>query len=133
MTKVFVYGSLLSGLGNHPLIESSHFLGKAISPKEFSMIDLGWFPGIIPAIEGNAVEIVGEVYEVDDSTLQRLDRLEGYRPERPTSGLYNKTTIETEFGPAVAYVYNFGGKDISPERLVKSGDWKTHLQNKNFK
>lgn len=73
--KVFVYGSLMQGYGNHHRLESASFLGEAITPATFTMLHLGGFPGIVK--KGND-SIRGEVYEVDHATSVDLDRLEGH-------------------------------------------------------
>lgn len=73
--KIWVYGSLKRDHGNGRLLKTSRFLGTAISEPEFTLLNLGSFPGIVR--EGTTA-IHGEVYEVDDETLQRLDRLEGH-------------------------------------------------------
>jgi gamma-glutamylcyclotransferase (GGCT)/AIG2-like uncharacterized protein YtfP len=126
MTKVFVYGSLLSGLGNHGLLEDATFLGKTKTPRGFAMLDLGWFPGVIHS-DVHEAPVLGEVYEVDDDTLKRLDRLEGYRHEEPDSGLYNKATIETEFGEAIIYIYN---NHYGRGNIVSDGDWRSYYSSK---
>lgn len=128
MHKVFVYGSLLSGLGNHGLLTGSAFIGKAITPPEFTMLDLGAFPGVVHTIEGGST-VIGEVYEVDDMTLRRLDHLEGYDSDDPKSGLYNRMQIPTEFGEAFIYTYNnmYGRSYIHP---IENGDWRTYHDNK---
>ncbi len=128
MNKVFVYGSLLSGLGNHGLLSSSKMLGKTKSPANFQMVDIGWFPGVIKA--ENGIAITGEVYEVDDITLARLNRLEGYNSTDPDSGLYNRDEIDTEFGKAFIYIYN---DHYGHGHLVESGDWKTYHDLKRIK
>jgi len=128
MHKVFVYGSLLSELGNHRLLAESKLLGNAITPPEFIMIDLGSYPGVIHVIEGGST-IIGEVYEVDDFTMTRLDRLEGYNENHPSDGLYNRMKIPTEFGEAFIYTFNgmFGRSPIHP---IENGDWKSYYGKK---
>jgi gamma-glutamylcyclotransferase (GGCT)/AIG2-like uncharacterized protein YtfP len=37
--------------------------------------------------------VKGEVYEVDDATLERLDRLEGYRGEDYPGNMYDRRSI----------------------------------------
>jgi len=127
MNKVFVYGSLLSGLGNHGLLVESTKLGETKSPKLFSMVDLGWFPGVI-LNNDNPIEIKGEVYEVDENTLKRLDRLEGFVATNPKFGMYDRLEIDTEFGKAYIYVYNNIHKNS--RNFVESGDWKTYFKTK---
>ncbi len=128
MHKVFVYGSLLSGLGNHVLLRDSKLVGNAVTPPEFVMIDLGAFPGVIHVLEGGS-PVMGEVYEVDDATMTRLDRLEGYDKEHPSEGLYNRMEISTEFGDAFIYTINnaFGRSMI---HSVENGDWRTYYGKK---
>ena len=75
MHHIFVYGTLKRGHGNHHLLETATFLGVAVTAPEFTMLRLGGFPGIVRSGE---TEIKGELYEVDDATLRRLDRLEGH-------------------------------------------------------
>jgi len=75
MTKVFVYGTLRKGHGNHGLLEQSKFIGDAKTDKKYAMYASG-----IPYVTSleHEVQIIGEVYEVDDFGLHRLDRLEGH-------------------------------------------------------
>ena len=75
MTRVFCYGSLKRGFGNHRLLDTSTFVGEAITEARYTMIPLGFFPGVIQS--GNT-SIRGELYDVDEVTLRRLDRLEGH-------------------------------------------------------
>jgi gamma-glutamylaminecyclotransferase len=124
MHKVFVYGSLLKGCGNHSLLGDSRLLGVTRTPKGFDMFDLGVFPGTIPGLG----TVTGEVYEVSDETLRRLDRLEGYNSTAPDSGLYNRIEIDTEFGKSYIYIYNNTyGRKMNP---VENGDWRTHYTKK---
>ena len=71
---VFVYGTLKKGFGNHRLLEKSHCLGEAYLPRT-KMVNLGAYPAVIA---GGKKEVMGEVYQVDEETLARLDRLEGH-------------------------------------------------------
>jgi len=119
MTKVFVYGTLLSGQRNY-----EHFLNplqpiesNAVLPG-FAMYCLGGFPAIKP-LEGS--EIKGEVFEVDDETLARLDGLEGVTRKHPDNGFYNRVVATTASGVEVN-VYTFRRADESP--LIPSGDWR---------
>lgn len=75
MVKVFVYGTLKQGHGNHVLLEDSRFLGPAITDKKFIMYRAG-----IPFVSKshNTTNISGELYMVDDITLKMLDMLEGH-------------------------------------------------------
>ena len=71
--RVFVYGTLKSGFRNHYFLESCELLGGAATVSTYKMIENG-FPVILPDPGGRP--LAGEIYEVDDETLARLDQLE---------------------------------------------------------
>jgi gamma-glutamylcyclotransferase (GGCT)/AIG2-like uncharacterized protein YtfP len=129
MNKVFVYGSLLSGMGNHSLLSNSKKLGDSKSPTGFKMVDLGYFPGVVKSEDGVG-DVVGEVYEVDDDTMRRLDRLEGYNSSNPENGFYNRIEIDTIFGSA--FIYTINRSFIRNHNFVKNGDWKVHYSKKTY-
>ena len=78
--KIFVYGTLKRGFHNHFLLKDAKFLGVAVTEYEYRMIDLGSFPALIPAQEGEGFSIYGEVYEVDDATLRSAGLFMGNVP-----------------------------------------------------
>ena len=128
MTKVFVYGTLLSGFGNNRLLEGQPFLGPAKTKPEFTLVNVGSFPGLV---EGGKTAILGEVYEVDNKCLAQLDRLEGCCLEDPSRGLYGRLQIVLENGQEVtAYRYNIGRPLWSNREVIRdyekieSGDWR---------
>lgn len=112
--RVFVYGTLKTGHGNHHLLEDSVFVGKRAHFLPFILKDLGPFPIAVPSQSNHTIQ--GEEYIVDEQTLQRLDRLEGY-PD-----FYNRTTIS---GAKNYYIY-FAN---SPEKYedaptIRNGKWR---------
>ena len=72
---VFVYGTLKRGFGNNRLLSGSKFLGEARTEDKFALYESG-IPFVIE--DEQVSQISGEVYEVDERTLARLDRLEGH-------------------------------------------------------
>ncbi len=76
MYKVFVYGSLKLGFWNNErFLSNSDYLGDSETAEHcYDMVSFTSFPGVV---EGGKYGICGEVYEVDDYTLARLDLLEG--------------------------------------------------------
>lgn len=74
--KVFVYGTLKRGYGNHRLLEYKPFLGIGVTDIRYNMIS-GGFPVIMSSDDGLPVK--GEVYDItgDIPCLDNLDRLEG--------------------------------------------------------
>ena len=87
MKKIFVYGTLLKGLGRNTALASSKYVGPALIKAR--LFDLGSYPGIA---EGDD-DVVGEIYEVDEQTLNNLDAIEGYRESAPESSLYLRKPI----------------------------------------
>lgn len=124
---IAVYGSLLSGLGNHRVIqgENTEFLGEFISEPVYSLYSLGGFPGLK---ENGKTAVKMEVYSVDDETARRVDMLEGYSSDRPAT-FYDKKPIETPFGTASVYIYV---DDIPKENLIESGDWRDYLESRKI-
>lgn len=76
MTKVFVYGTLKRAYHNNRYLKGSRFLGEALTVDNFDMLDVG-FPVLLPQRGDVAYPVKGELYEIDDTTLKNLDRLEG--------------------------------------------------------
>jgi len=73
--EVFVYGTLMSGYGNHKyFLSDADVWGEAVTVEpKYDLVCLGGFPGVLP---GGECAIDGELYTVDDFTMKRLDRLE---------------------------------------------------------
>ena len=88
MTRVFVYGTLKRGGGNHSFLAGQQFLGAARTPPGFTLYLLGDYPGMVPAA-GDQAGVTGEVWAVDDACLARLDELEGV-----DEGLYERVSIK---------------------------------------
>lgn len=109
---VFVYGSLKEGFGNHSVLGYSEKLGVHVTKPEYSMYSLGAYPYVKV---GGTTAITGEVYAVDQDTLEDLDRLEGV----PT--FYNRHEIDTPWGEAIMYVIN---KPYNEKAPVVTGVWE---------
>ena len=76
-TLVFVYGTLKRGLSNHGWLRGQTFVGEARTVPRYRIFDLGGYPGMVLADEGEGGAIEGEVWAVDEEGLRGLDRLEG--------------------------------------------------------
>ncbi len=74
-TRVFVYGTLKTGLSNHGWLRGQTLLGQAMTEPRYRMFDLGGYPGMVECADGLSIE--GEVWEVDEAGLARLNVLEG--------------------------------------------------------
>lgn len=120
MRKIFVYGTLKEGYGNHRLIQHAKKLGNYTIPAgAYCLLDLGWYPGVVHQHQlGLTTPVTGEVYEIDDNTAGAVDGLEGY-PD-----LYSREEIETPYGSAWIYTYNHirPTVDVNTE-VMKNGVW----------
>jgi gamma-glutamylcyclotransferase (GGCT)/AIG2-like uncharacterized protein YtfP len=113
-TRVFVYGTLRQGEGNHRLLLSARFVGEASTAAGFALYDLGAFPGLVHEGAGT---VAGEVYDVDAETLAALDRLEG------VPSFYRRERIELE-GVGSTDAYTLTLRQVRGCDLIPSGDWK---------
>jgi len=117
MKKITVYGSLLSGLGNHGLIanpETAVLLGEHTIEDNLIMVSLGGFPGLIVTPEKKNVIHV-ETYEVTDSVFAKVERLEGY------PHFYTRYPIKTPFGDSEVYVLA-NAREYGAERVVPADE-----------
>lgn len=123
---VIVYGTLKKGFSNHGLLQDAVFIKsdyKALTGKDdygdtkyASIYNLGFFPGLKFDSE-QSQEIDYEVYLVSPETLSKLDRLEGYKADDPTTGLYNRQLLSIG---VKAHIYTFN-KTINKSLLIKNG------------
>ena len=110
---VFVYGTLLTGMGNwRRLLAPTKGIPAEIS--DYIMISLGYFPGIIPVPDN---QIKGELFLVDKELLGRLDTLEGH----PT--FYLRTKVRTTEGTET-WTYVYQKRHLENIELIESGDWR---------
>jgi gamma-glutamylaminecyclotransferase len=129
-TYVFVYGTLMKGLSNHALLENSEMVAKGeINGRVF---DAGSFPALVPpdhSEENWASQTVrGEVYSVDQKTLDRLDILEGH------PNLYVRKHIAVKTGKPYAWmrceVYYWNSHRLLDQ--ITHGDYRKHLAHRTI-
>lgn len=124
-TLVAVYGTLLSGQGNHRVLGDSRLVTPAESVFWGTMYSAGGFP--ILSFHEATSKVKVELYEVTDPRImQGLDNLEGY------PGWYDRTrkTFLTEEGETMtAWIYH---QDEEREQLhvIEDGDWKNFTGNR---
>ena len=113
-TRVFVYGTLLAGEGNHRLLANATLVGEARTEPAFTLHTLGAFPGLV---KGGACSVAGEIYEVDAETLARLDALEGH------PRFYRRTRIALDDG-AIVETYLLTPEQVEGRPVIRSGNWR---------
>lgn len=118
---VFVYGTLRrGGVRAMPgLFPGARFVGGG--SVRGSLYDLGEFPGLL--LEGSGPAVTGEVYEVDDDVLDKLDEIEA-------SSFYRRERVEVSLGDErrACWVYVYDPELYPGGVLITSGDWIEHAK-----
>jgi len=119
--KVFVYGSLKKGFGNH-----QNYLSMAIPlgatrtlSRAFQMYSFGMFPGVY---KGGKYAIEGELYEVTDRELERLDMLES------NGRFYNREEVKLANGETAWMYICMGKPHKSSGHLPRIQNTRNHTQ-----
>lgn len=115
VVRVFVYGTLLEGEPNHRFLAKARLVGEATTKPEFELRDLGGYPALV---HGGGQAVAGEVYEVDEPTLVRLDRLEGH------PRFYRRSRITLADG-ATAETYLLLRHQVDGRPTIPAGSWRT--------
>jgi gamma-glutamylcyclotransferase (GGCT)/AIG2-like uncharacterized protein YtfP len=87
---VFVYGTLMCGMGNNAILRNSTFYSTAVTVDKMAMVSSG-----IPFVSDKRMvnRVLGEVWEpVSAETWARLDALEGH----PNFYTRRRTVVKTE-------------------------------------
>lgn len=113
-TLLFVYGTLMPGYGNNRLLEGQEYVGEGFIEGE--LLALGGIPGLI-RVEGDDRYVKGHVYNVDDTALERADRLEGYRKDNPASSMYRRVTT----------MCSMLDGEVVVEKMVHTYEWNGNL------
>ena len=99
----------------------SEFLSEA--KVRGSLYDLGAYPGL--QLDNSDSSVTGEVYEIDDETLKRLDEFEessNYRRAQFEISVAGEKRNCWTYEPDPSF-YSFG-------KLITSGDWLEHAGGK---
>lgn len=111
--NVLCYGTLKRNFGNNRVIGYDNFVKEVVTLPEYELYSAGAFPCLVKS--KNGISIKGELFNIPEEGLARLDRLEGH----PT--LYKRGKVNLQSGEeCIAYFWQ------QPlDGLVKIGDeWK---------
>jgi gamma-glutamylaminecyclotransferase len=126
--RVFVYGTLMSGMPNNRLLATAKLIGPdKIGSEGLAMVSLGRFPGLVESDihDGDETKVItGEVWEVDDETLANLDRLEG------APDFYHRAEVCLASG-GTAEAYILDEKYGRAQPVIDSGDWREHVKQRS--
>ncbi len=113
-TRLFVYGSLMSGQPNHGHLRGARLVRVAHTEPHFTLLDLGPYPALVPA---GSTSVRGEVYDIEDGVLSAVDRFEGH-PD-----FYRRELIALRGGSQVA-AYVLPAPGGAGQKVITSGDWR---------
>ena len=99
-TRLFVYGTLMNGESAHYMMAEAKFIGNYRLP-DYAMYRVAHYPGIV---EKAGESVLGELYEIEESMLQKFDayEAEGDLYLRKEVYVYNCNSAEKTY----VYVYN---------------------------
>jgi gamma-glutamylcyclotransferase (GGCT)/AIG2-like uncharacterized protein YtfP len=122
--SLFIYGTLMPGLRLEAQMQGARFLGHAQVPGR--LVDVGRYPGLLL---GDGV-VSGEVYEVDDAHLARLDGVEDMVPGDRAASQYRREQVTVLSGPlqgqrVQTYVYNRPVDGCTP---IPHGDYRRYIR-----
>lgn len=127
--KVFVYGSLMSGMPNHARMRDAILLSKDARTEnpEYELHELVEFsfPSAIRSPMGTT--LFGEVYHVSDQLLAMMDYFEGH-PD-----FFKRQEVQIVLDgsePFTCWIYegpeSLSIEGLSQSVLIESGDWRKH-------
>jgi len=125
--QLFVYGSLLRGMSLSKTMEGTQFMGPAFVKAD--LFFLGFYPGIVP---GSQI-VFGELYEVPDSIIPKIDEVEDYIEMNNEKSLYLRQPIEAfrlidgAKVYASAYYYN---RSSEGQPRIECGDYRIFMTNR---
>ena len=120
---VFVYGTLRRGSVRAMSIRFPNSKFVADAKVSGRLFDLGAYPGLL--LDESSSLVIGEVYEVDDEILNRLDAFE-------SSSHYLRKQVEISLGAdrRMCWTYEPNPEFYSPRTLITLGDWIEYARTK---
>jgi gamma-glutamylcyclotransferase (GGCT)/AIG2-like uncharacterized protein YtfP len=126
-TRLFLYGSLMSGQAANQLVKTLPGARRVSSGWiKGRMIDLGNYPGVLREAAGGE-RVRGEVWEFDSDpeALRKLDEYEKFDRASPETSLFTRrrTRVRLRNGTIRAWAY-FLTRRPTREVIIRSGDWR---------
>ena len=112
--RLFVYGTLLAGERDHPLLAGAEFQRRALTSPRYTLVDLGVYPALVAS---GRVAVHGEVYLVSKQHRFATD----VKKECPV--LFHRAQVELEDG-TTAEAYLMREEQVRGKRRLAAGDWR---------
>lgn len=120
MMRVFVYGTLKRGYGNHKLLAHC----KKYQEEDGVIEGFDLYASGIPFAKHGEGNLHVEIYLVDFNVMRRLDELEGH------PSMYKRELVVTKDG-RLGWVYVYQ-RSVDRLRMLDNGNWKGYNIN-NYK
>ena len=122
MHRIFVYGTLKQGFGNHDRIFGGFDIKIQPAFTYGRLYDLGWYPAMLER-SGNpdlsrtegTDKVFGELIEFDNpEILQKVDYLEGFKGENHPLNYYERRDVDVFVGDDMvkSWVYLLSEKQV---------------------
>lgn len=119
LVKLFVYGTLRKGSKGHRYLLSANLLAENEKIYGLRMYDNGFYPFVIK-VDNLDEFVVGEIYQIAENILPKLDHYEG------TPSLYKRVYHEKKD----LYLYLSQATALDHLPIVPQGDWLTYKATK---
>ena len=116
--RLFVYGLLLQGEREHPLLEGAPCLGAALTAPEHTLVDLSFYPVLLV---GGAVSVEGELYGVSRELRFKLD------VHHQCPALFRRVTVNLADGTQ-AETYVMDDDKVRGKRRLRAGSWRRRFE-----
>ena len=113
---IFVYGTLRVGQTYHNLLGGRSPISTTHTSPEFDLVCLGEYPAMMT---DGQTSVTGEVYQIDDHTLAKLDVLEDH------PHFYQRQYVKVTFNNEVhqVWIYLLPRLRFEGGQYIKDGDW----------
>ena len=115
---LFVYGLLLQGEREHPLLEGARLLGDARTAPEYTLVDLSFYPVLLV---GGHVEVQGELYAVSRELRFKLD------VHHQCPALFRRVSVRLADG-SQAETYVMDDDKVRGKRRLRGGSWRGRFE-----
>lgn len=89
-----------------------------------SLYDLGDYPGLL--VNESKTLVTGEVYEIDDGTLEQLDEFEA-----SSNYIRKQVEVSADNERTLCWVYEPDPDSYDLHKLISSGDWIEYARTKS--
>jgi len=124
MRVMFFYGTLMRELSRAFMLKECEFLGLGVASGR--LFDVGEFP----ALQQGAGRVLGELFQVPDQIVEKIDLLEGFDKNNPADSIFQrqptmvKSISSSQTIQAEVYYYS---DSLTDALLIFGGDYRRYI------